>query len=558
MINYMSILAFGAVALITYWWWNAGAFSSMIHMLCVITAGAVSFAVWEPLSYAMIDTPMGGHAKGLALVGTFIVTLTILRLATDRLVLLNLTLPRAADVVVGGAFGLVSGTLSVGIMVLSMGYFQSSITIGDFTGWSRRQDVAEAPTIGSDNAPLLFISNATAGFYGYLSWGSFTPWLGGGTFATHSPDLAKQSASLNRDSHSDGEGRISMSASAVSDLTLLDVPAVPLSGAVGSQPQPAVGFTVSQEAYDGGGQQFLLTASQARIIGAGRSSAVAHPVAWMQATKESPTSYYFFNSSSAVVTSVPSEGEGKFVLVFPKSAMNGQVPKYVELKGSRMALPAPTDGSAVAAGGAGAGAGSSASKRVEDPDATDIDALCDFPDPYFALGNTIVSANDKGALVLDKNNLIISGEQKFPAAGSFNVSSDLRVRGFQYATGQRILRIDASATEGGVRIFPDLNEWVRTAGTEATDARVAVVDEKGAKYYAVGLVQDDGEWMFVKSMGGRPLRLRDIPIQPLGGGKKLRLYFRVPALAAIKALVLVSPSGERVVNTMNLAVPKET
>jgi hypothetical protein len=208
----------------------------------------------------------------------------------------------------------------------------------------------------------------------------------------------------------------------------------------------------------------------------------------------------------------------------------------------------------VASGGAGAGAGA---KRIEDPEASDIDALCDFPEPYFALGNMVINANDKGALVLDRSNLIVSGEQKFPAGGSFNVSPDLRVRGFQYAEGQRILRIDASANEGGVRIFPDLNEWVRGAGAEATDSRVAVLDDKGAKYYAVGLVQDDGEWVLVKSMGGRPLRLRDIPIQPLGGGKKLRLYFRVPALASIKALALVSSSGERVVNTMNLTVPKE-
>ena len=556
MINFMSILGFGAVALITYWWWNAGAFSAMIHMLCVITAGAVSFAVWEPLSYAMIDTPMGGHAKGLALIGTFIATLVVLRLATDRLVLLNLTLPRAADVVVGGAFGLVSGTLSVGMLVLSMGYFQSSIVIGDFAGWSRRSDVAEAPTIGSDNAPLLHIANVTAGFYGYLSWGSFTPLLGGGTFASHSPDLLRQSASLNRDSHGDGEGRISMPASAVSDLALLDVPAVPLSGAVGAVPQPAwaVAFTVSQDAYDGGGQQFLLTASQARIIGGGRNAAVAHPVAWMQATKDSPSAYFFFNSSTSVVTSILSQGEAKCVLVFPKSALNGQVPKFVELKGTRMALPAAADGATVASGGAGAGAGA---KRIEDPEASDIDALCDFPEPYFALGNMVINANDKGALVLDRSNLIVSGEQKFPAGGSFNVSPDLRVRGFQYAEGQRILRIDASANEGGVRIFPDLNEWVRGAGAEATDSRVAVLDDKGAKYYAVGLVQDDGEWVLVKSMGGRPLRLRDIPIQPLGGGKKLRLYFRVPTLASIKALALVSSSGERVVNTMNLTVPKE-
>jgi hypothetical protein len=117
--------------------------------------------------------------------------------------------------------------------------------------------------------------------------------------------------------------------------------------------------------------------------------------------------------------------------------------------------------------------------------------------------------------------------------------------------------MNASATAEGVRIFPDLNEWVRSAGAEAQDARVCVIDETGAKYYAVGLVEDDGEWVFVRSMGGKPLRIRDIPIQPLGSGKKLFLHFRVPSGANIRGLMLVSPSGDRVVNDISVTVPKE-
>jgi hypothetical protein len=84
-----------------------------------------------------------------------------------------------------------------------------------------------------------------------------------------------------------------------------------------------------------------------------------------------------------------------------------------------------------------------------------------------------------------------------------------------------------------------------------------VIDDAGAKYYAVGLVEDDGEWVFVRSMGGKPLRIRDIPIQPLGSGKKLFLHFRVPSGANIRGLMLVSPSGDRVVNDISVTVPKE-
>jgi len=555
----MSLLAFAAVLLIAYWWANTGAFSALVHMMCVITAGAVAFAIWEPVSYRLLESPVEGHAKGLVLIGTFVGLTALLRLLTDKFIPMNLNFPRAADVAVGGAFGLASGILSVGIMIISMGYFQSTVTIGDYTGWSRRSDVPTAPTIGSDNAPMLHIASATASFYGYLSWGSFTPWLGGGTFATHSPDLFRQSASINRDSFGEGQGRIAIQPGAVSDLVLLDVPAAPLSGAVGSAPAAAwaVSFTVAQDGYDGGGQQFVLTAAQARVIGNGKNASSVHPVAWSQPTPTSPMGYFFFSSPSNMVTSIPSQGESKCVLLFPKSEFGAQAPKYFEIKGVRYLLPAPKSGAELLAAGTAAAAAGARGKRIEDPDATDISALCDFPDPYYAIGGTVINSNEKGNLVTDGANFVVSGEQKFPRDGSANVSPELRVRGFQVQAGQRILRMNASATAEGVRIFPDLNEWIRSAGAEAQDARVCVIDDAGAKYYAVGLVEDDGEWVFVRSMGGKPLRIRDIPIQPLGSGKKLFLHFRVPSGANIRGLMLVSPSGDRVVNDISVTVPKE-
>ena len=553
----MSLLAIAAVLLIAYWWANTGAFSALIHLLCVITAGAVAFAIWEPVSYRLLETQVEGHAKGLVLIGTFVVLTALLRLFTDKFIPMNLNFPRSADLVVGGAFGLASGVLSVGITIISMGYFQSTITIGDYTGWSRRPDVPAAPTIGSDNAPMLHIASAAASFYGYLSWGSYAPWLGGGTFATHAPELLQQSASLNRDSFVDGQCRITIQPGAISEISLLDVPPVPLSGAVGTAPAAAwaVGFTVAQDGYDGGGQQFVLTAAQARVIGNGKNAVSVHPVAWTQKTPSAPIGYFFFSSPSNVVTSINNEGDCKCLLLFPKSAFGTQAPKYFEIKGVRYALPAPKAGADVlAAGVSGVGARDA---RIEDPDATDVSALCDFPDPYYAIGGTVISSNEKGNLVADGSNFIVSGEQKFPRNGSSNVSPELRIRGFQVAPGQRILRMNASATSEGVRIFPDLNEWVRTAGAEAQDARVCVIDDKGAKFYAVGLVEDDGDTVFVRSMAGKPLRIKDIPIQPLGSGKKLFLHFRVPSGANIRGLMLVTPSGNRVVNDMSLTVPKE-
>jgi hypothetical protein len=554
----ISLIAFAVVLLITYWWSNAGAFSALLHLACVIVAGSVAFGVWEVASYPLLGSQgFDGYARGTALIGSFIVTLLVLRFATDKLVPMNLSLPRAADVVVGGAFGAASGVLSVGMLVISMGYFQSTVTIGDYTGWSRRSDVPTAPNFGSDNAPVATLASVTAGFFEYLSWGSFTPWLGGGTLATHSPDLVRMSGSLNRDSYGEGLARITMQPAALGGLEFVGGIRTPLIGAVNAPEEEAyaVSFTVAQDGFDGGGAQFVLTPSQVRLIGdsKGRPAATAHPLKWAQATNEMPLGVFYFGAPSNVATSVPARGEGTFALFFAKKDLDGQSPKYVELKGVRYALPkmkTVDDALQALMGGGGA------RQRVEDPDATNIDSLVEFPDPTYAIGGTVINSNDKGGLVTDSSNFIVGGEQKFPRNTSAAVGADLRIRGFQVSAEQRILRLDARAAAGGVRIFPDLNEWVRSAGAEAQDSRVAVIDADGSKYFAVGLVEDDGQWVFVRSMGGRPLSLRDIPVQPIGSDKKLTLHFRVPADVQIVGLVLSTPKEDRVVNTMNQKVPK--
>ena len=554
----ISVIGILAILLITYWWGSSGAFSALIHFLCVVTAGCIAFAVWEPISYRMLGGGAGEYAKGLVLLGVFIGVLVVARLASDRFIPMNLSLPRAADVLLGGAFGLASGVLSIGFLTIAIGFFQSTVTIGDYTGWSRRSDVPTAPAIGTDNAPILNVAGIAAGFYSYLSWGAYSPWFGGGTIDTHMPQLVRTAGSLYRDSYGDGLARVSIPPESVTDMKLYDVPPISLSGAVGAAPTAswAVQFTVAQDGFDGAGQQFLLSAAQARLLGDGKGgkATVSYPIAWRQKTREAGEKMFFFNAPSNYATSMQSQGEGTFVLFFPKQDLGSQAPKYIELKGVRFLAPRPVAAPDFAGAAPVESAGAS---TLNDTDATLIDELIEFPDPKYAIGGVTINSNDKGNLGLDGSNYIISGEQKFPRNTNSIVSPELRVRGFQVSTGQRLLRLDASAKEGGVRIFPDLNQWVRESGATAQNARVAVIDKDGAKYYAVGMVEDDGDWVLVRSMGGKPLALKDIPIQPLGSGKKLTLHFRVPAETALKGLVLVTGKEDRLVNTISVSAPKD-
>ena len=49
--NLLCILLVGIIA---YWWANQGLFSAIIHLLCVVTAGALAFAFWERLTLGLL------------------------------------------------------------------------------------------------------------------------------------------------------------------------------------------------------------------------------------------------------------------------------------------------------------------------------------------------------------------------------------------------------------------------------------------------------------------------------------------------------------------------
>ena len=88
----VNVVIIGLVALIAYWWANQGLFSAIIHLLCVIVAGAVALAFWEMLAFGLLMR--GGffdhYALGASLLITFALVLFILRLTPNKLVPANL------------------------------------------------------------------------------------------------------------------------------------------------------------------------------------------------------------------------------------------------------------------------------------------------------------------------------------------------------------------------------------------------------------------------------------------------------------------------------------
>src|SRR5688572_5742565 len=127
------------VLLIAYWWANQGLFSALLHLLCVITAGAVAFALWEPLTTGLLlrGTGFDNYAWGVTFIGVFFITLLILRIAVDKIVGANINIPNWANLAFGLPVGAASGVLTIGIFLIGAGFMQSSRDLMSIVGWAR-------------------------------------------------------------------------------------------------------------------------------------------------------------------------------------------------------------------------------------------------------------------------------------------------------------------------------------------------------------------------------------------------------------------------------------
>ncbi|MBX3363337.1 MAG: CvpA family protein [Phycisphaeraceae bacterium] len=178
---WMSLLALGITGGLTYLWLTRGFFSALLHLACVIVAGAIAFAVWEPIAYAILKPApksgtfwwLGGSAFAIALVVGFAVPLAILRVAIDKAIPGNAQADKIPDMVGGGICGFLAGGITAGITVISLGSLWVS---QDFLGHQRLVwNGADSSLRSSSRLLLLHVDDWTAKFYGRLSTTTFEP-----------------------------------------------------------------------------------------------------------------------------------------------------------------------------------------------------------------------------------------------------------------------------------------------------------------------------------------------------------------------------------------------
>ena len=156
-----------------YYWAGQGLFSALIHFLCVLVAGAVAFAVWEPLTYGVLLNAKQDIAWSVGLLAPFLATLALLRVLTNKLIPVNMDFDNTTNFIGGGLFGALSGVLTAGLIVISIGFLQLP---PDFLGYRAVNWERSTGAIDARNGSPLWVpaDKITTKVFEMLSAGAFS------------------------------------------------------------------------------------------------------------------------------------------------------------------------------------------------------------------------------------------------------------------------------------------------------------------------------------------------------------------------------------------------
>ncbi|MGB0767887.1 MAG: CvpA family protein, partial [Phycisphaeraceae bacterium] len=168
-------------------WATYGFFSAFIQLIIVIGAGVLAFALWEPVSHALLGR-MPAYAHGVGLLAPFAILLIVLRVVFDKLCRANVHVPRLADQIGGAACGLGIGILAFGLVFNAVNFLPLQ---RDLMGWEPYKIRGNDVTANDTGHLWLNIHAWSGGFFTMLSGGSMHP-TGGTPLVEARPALAKR------------------------------------------------------------------------------------------------------------------------------------------------------------------------------------------------------------------------------------------------------------------------------------------------------------------------------------------------------------------------------
>ena len=533
-----NIIVIGIIGLIAYWWANEGLLSAFLHLLCVATAGVIAFAVWEPLTLAMMTGgKFDNYIWGVTLLGVFSIALLIFRVSSDKLVPANVPFPSWADLTFGGLFGAAAGILTIGIWLIGAGFMQSANELLSYRGYGRDENLRAV--IGPVGNPIwLDAPKLTSDFFSIISVGSLHPDISGTPLQHYNPNVNELST-LVRDSYDNGKGQLSLE---------------PRGAKITKLAKSDDGLFVIQASFNSAakdfGGQLILSSSQVRLIGDAEGTdkpEIHYPISWKQETKKGIEKYFKFDDINHYATSVPGRQETGIKFAFDTKNRNFK-PKFIQIRGTRFELPVSTMvplNMLAAAQYRGKTLTDEEILAARDPLGKDIQHLIDVTSKIRGLR---ISANGiPGSIELDEDNYFVQGTliSKWTQQ---NVSIGLIIKGIRPNDDTAIVQLEV--TKGTNAEF---NELVPVL---PQDASVNLIDTDGHKYVPIGYYIDDNKKMNLTLTPSTPIQsISDLPMHILGGSanKRMVLIFQVTENQWIKEFRV----GDFTIGTCNIKATRK-
>ena len=518
------------ILLATYWYaFKEGFFSGLIHLACVIVAGALAFAFWEPLALTMLGGgAMAEFAWGSSLLGIFCFALIGLRIATNLLIPQRQNFPPIADMIGGGATGLCAGILTAGIGMIGMGFLPIGNTFdGGELGFVRVSGQPEK------KKSIIPVHNWTESFYANLSNGALKPMVNRGTLKNNYPGLADQAWSLHRDTIEKGRVKLTI---APEDVTVGTPMLGSIPGGKGGN-YYIVPLTFEKTAFHRG-EVMVLSAAQARLISStAQGSREYFPTNWMQGNR-----FYAFDDNTYFITNTPGVQNVKTNLIFDATEVEGNTNNLsIILKGTRFALGLPEE-----AGANMASSNSGGGTRVDS-------SVRKVGNPWITSNNRLpVEFNSNKApsgLNLDNENYVVDGIGDINIDTRSMISKKLKVSEIFEQEGTRIVKVNVSrAGNNPIDIWGDTND-IREK--EGDDAAITLVDSNGDTYTAIGYMwrkeRDRQIQIMIDRVRGltKATDLLEGEIPSKTGNDEIQLLFAIPAGRTVKGLLLGNSSVVR-------------
>jgi hypothetical protein len=530
-----NLVVVGLVLLIAYWWANQGLFSSLLHLVCVIAAGAIALAIWEPLVAGLLlqGSFFDNYAWGVGLIGPFAILLLIFRIALDKSIPANVDLPRWADLTFGGLAGAGSGVLTVGLLVIGCGFIQSAPEVMGFTGYARSRD--RGSQIGEVQSMWLPVHTLTNSFYSFLSAGSLYPTFNDTPLNQYYPDLDQVSMSLHRDTFNKGRGKTSL---VPKDAKVQRV----ITCETCSPKRIAVEVLFDAGARDYG-EQLTVSSAQIRLLGdpPGASPFVeakaAFPIEWTQYS-----GHHKFDDLTHYITSEPAQAQSLTIIEFNAGDLGTQTPKFIQIRGTRYALPRPGTPQWEAL------AEADYHKALRATGATGVRQGIQLAETSTDITGSVRVGSDIRPVMLsinrlpagleytrsDERNYLSGGDGEVPSSGD-RPGRGLAIEGILEPKGTKVVQVDVSRSSPATLIREDLVNLINS-----NNPVIQLVDTEGRGYVPIGFIHTlpAGKTRIKIDMQDYVRTRNELPDLPTSDTHRLRLLFLVTQGATISGLKL--------------------